>query len=219
MGATWKPHETYAAGTIAAAARANDLAGSRELIRAGADSNLSEPDGTTPLLWAVYNSSPELVQLLLDAGADPNIANSLGISPLLQASRYGNAGMVSALVASGAKVADAQSATESPLMAAARAGNVDAVQTLLDAGADPNGTEPLDQQTALMWAVAEGHQDIARVLLTAGANPNLQARISELTERKNADFPSGGFAAVHWGYRERPFRSRGATARTWCRSG
>ncbi|MES2604078.1 MAG: ankyrin repeat domain-containing protein, partial [Pseudomonadota bacterium] len=185
----------------AAAARANDLAGSRELIRAGADINLPEPDGTTPLLWAVYNSSPELVQLLLDAGADPNAANSLGITPLLQASRYGNAGVVSALLASGARVADAQPGTEPPLMAAARAGNVDALNVLLDAGADVNATEPLDQQSGLMWAVAEGHRDIARVLLDAGANPNLQARVSELTERKNADFPSGGFAALHWAAR------------------
>ncbi|MES2603630.1 MAG: ankyrin repeat domain-containing protein, partial [Pseudomonadota bacterium] len=197
---TWVPPAVYA-GTIAAAARANDLAESRELIRAGADINLPEPDGTTPLLWAVYNSSPELVQLLLDAGADPNAANSLGITPLLQASRYGNAVVVSALLASGARVADAQPGTEPPLMAAARAGNVDAVDVLLAAGADVNATEPLDQQSGLMWAVAEGHQDIVRKLLNAGANPNLQARVSELTERKNADFPSGGFAALHWAAR------------------
>ncbi len=183
------------------AARANDLSQSRELIRAGADVNLPEPDGTTPLLWAVYNSSPELVELLLDAGADPNIPNSLDLSPLLQASRYGNAAMISALLDAGANLDDAQLGSEPALLAAARSGNIDAVKVLLDAGADANVTEAIEQQTALMWATAEGHLDIVKLLLDAGADPNMQARISTLTERKNADFPSGGFVALHWAAR------------------
>jgi ankyrin repeat protein len=190
-----------AAGSIAAAARADDLAQSRQLISAGANVNVPEPDGTSPLLWAVYNNSPQLVQLLLAAGADPNLPNALAITPLLQASRNGDASMISALLARGARLEDTQLRTEPVLMAAARAGSVDAVKVLLKAGANPNGTEPLDQQTALMWAVAENHLDVARVLLDAGADPNLQARVSELTKRKNADFPSGGFTALHWAAR------------------
>lgn len=191
----------YSSSPVAAAARADDLARLRELLSAGGDVNLAEPDGTTPLLWAVYNSSPELVRLLLDADADANVANSLDITPLLQASRYGDAGLISLLLASGATIADAAPGTETALMAAARAGNVAAVQVLLDAGANPNATEPLDNQTALMWAATEDHLDVVRILLAAGADPNLQARVSELTERKNADFPSGGFAALHWAAR------------------
>ncbi len=191
----------HAAGSIAAAARADDLAQARQLISTGANVNVPEPDGTSGLLWAVYNGSPPLVQLLLDAGADPNLPNSLAITPLLQASRNGNASMISALLTHGAKLEDGQLRTEPALMAAARAGNVDAVTVLLKAGANPNATEPLDQQTALMWAVAEGHLAVATALLNAGANPNLQARVSELTKRKNADFPSGGFAALHWAAR------------------
>ena len=190
-----------AAGSIAAAARADDLAQSRQLISAGANVNVPEPDGTSPLLWDVYNYSPQLVQLLLAAGADPNLGNALAITPLLQASRSGNASMISALLARGARLEEAQLRTEPALMAAARAGSVDAVKVLLKAGANPNGTEPVDQQTALMWAVAEGHLDVAKVLLDAGANPDMQARVSELTKRKNADFPSGGFAALHWAAR------------------
>src|SRR5690606_38872699 len=80
--------------------------------------------------------------------------------------------------------------------------SIDAVRALLAAGADPNAVEPLDQQTALMWAAAEGHLDIVSLLLDKGADPNMQARVSELTERKNADFPSGGFAALHWAARD-----------------
>lgn len=199
--ASWFAPTALASGTIAAAARTADLAQSRQLISDGADVNLPEPDGTTPLLWAVYNTAPELVQLLLDAGADPNIPNQLDITPLLQASRYGHAGMISALLDSGARVTNAGLQTELPLLAAARSGSVEAVKVLLEAGADPNSTEPLDHQTPLMWAVAEGHHDVAKALLDAGADPDRQARVNALTERKNADFPSGGFAALHWAAR------------------
>ena len=120
---------------------------------------------------------------------------------MLQASRNGDAGLIRALLASGASLSDNHTATEPALLAAARAGNPEAVQVLLDAGADANATEPLDQQTALMWAVAAGHHDVAKLLLEAGADPKLQARVSTLTKRKNADFPSGGFAALHWATR------------------
>lgn len=191
----------WSASTIAAAARTGDLVQSRALIDAGADVNLAEPDGTTPLLWAAYNSSMELVRLLLDAGADPNVPNGLDITPLLQASRNGDAGMISALLAKGARLGGAELGVESPLLAAARSGSVAAVKVLLDAGANPNAAEPLENQTALMWAAAEGHLDVVRLLLEEGADPNGQARVSELTERKNADFPSGGFAALHWAAR------------------
>ncbi|HEY0962204.1 MAG TPA: ankyrin repeat domain-containing protein [Pseudomonadales bacterium] len=193
---------SHASDTLAEAARAADVAASKQLLGSGADVNLPEADGTTPLLWAVYHSSLELVQLLLEAGADPNRANDLDITPLLQASRFGDAHIVSLLLAHGARVAEAEPKTETPLMAAARAGNVDAVQRLLDAGAGLNATDPVDHQTALMWSVAEGHVDVAKRLLDAGADPNMQARVSGLSERKNADFPTGGFAALHWAARD-----------------
>ena len=191
-----------AADGVAAAARLNDATRVQTLLAAGADVSAPEPDGSTALLWAVYHAAPELVQVLLAAGADPDAANRLGLTPLLQASRYGDAELIRQLLDAGARVQPSPAAgREPPLLAAARAGRVAAVRLLLDAGADPNATEALDQQTALMWAAAEGQLEVARELLDAGADPDRQARINTLTERKNADFPSGGFAALHWAAR------------------
>ena len=201
LSCTW-PALSYSSDTVVSAVRINDISRSQELVKSGADVNHPEPDGTTPLLWAVYNSSEELVDLLLDAGADPNMANALDITPLLLASRYGNANMIKSLLASGAMLKQPNLASEPVLMSAARAGSVDAVKAILNAGADPDETEPLDNQTALMWATAEGHYDVTETLLEAGANPNIQARINTLTERKNADFPTGGFTALHWAARD-----------------
>jgi ankyrin repeat protein len=201
-GSVWCVAPALAADTIAAAARADDVAKVRDLIKAGGDVNTPEADGTTPLLWATYQSSPELVKLLIDAGADANAANELGVTPLLQASRYGDAATITALLAAGADLKAAERDGETPLMAAARAGSVDAVNALLQAGADPNAVDSLEHQTALMWATAEGHLDVVDALLDAGANPNLKARVSELTKRSTrTDFPTGGFTALHWAAR------------------
>lgn len=201
LATVWFAQTAVASGTLASSARMDDLDEARQFIDAGADINLPEPDGTTPLLWAVYNMSPDLVKLLLEAGANPNIPNKLDITPLLQASRNGDAGIIAALLASGASMNQQGLMTEPYLMAAARSGNVDAVKLLLDAGANPNATEPFEDQTALMWAAAEGHLDMVIALLDVGANPDMRARVTSLTERKNADFPSGGFAALHWAAR------------------
>jgi ankyrin repeat protein len=52
-----------------------------------------------------------------------------------------------------------------------------------------------------MWASAEGHLDVVDALLKAGANPNLQAHVTAITQRKNADHPTGGFTALMWAAR------------------
>jgi cytohesin len=186
---------------VAKAARLDDLATVQRLIREGADVNVPATDGSPALLWAAYQSNSELAQALLAAGADANAANNYGVTPLLQASRTGDAAMIGILLGAGADPELAHPDGQTPLMAASAAGRVDAVGLLLERGANPNATDSFQAQTALMWAAAEGHSEVVGALLAAGADPNSQARINALTERKNADFPSGGFTAVMWATR------------------
>jgi ankyrin repeat protein len=191
-----------ASASVAAAARDADVAEVKKLLAAGSDVNAAEADGTSALLWAAHQGSPELVSVLLGAGADPNAANNFGVTPLLEASRYGDAATVKALLDGGADVAGAAREGETPLMAAARAGSVEAVKLLVERGADVNAAESLQEQTALMWAAAEGHVEVVGALLDAKADPNRKARASELTTRSTrADYPSGGFTALHWAVR------------------
>jgi ankyrin repeat protein len=142
-----------------------------------------------------------MVTALIAAGADPNVGNNFGVTPLLQASRIGDVPVMRALLDGGAAMVVDESPFEPVLHAAARAGNVEAVSLLLERGSNPNAVESNQDQTALMWAAAEGHADVLAVLLAAGADPDMQARINSLTERKNADFPSGGFTALMWAAR------------------
>jgi len=199
--ALWTAPALAADSPIAKAARADDLATVKQLIGSHADLNLAAADGSTALLWAAYNSDLEMVRALTAAHADANVANKYGVTPLIQASRTGDAPIIKALLDGGADVALAHPEGETPLMAASQAGNVEAVQLLLAHGAKPNAQESFQQQTALMWAAAEGHAGVVDALLKAGADPNLQAHVNLLKDRKNADYPSGGFTALMWAVR------------------
>jgi ankyrin repeat protein len=191
------------AATLASAARNGDLGEVRELLAAGSAVNEAEPDGSTAVLWAAYQSDTEMLAALVDAGADVNAANSMGVSPLLQAARTGDTNVIRVLLEAGADPELAVRDGETPLMAAARTGTVSAVSLLLEHGSDPNAAESYQGQTALMWAASEGHTDVVKVLLEAGADPDATAHVSDLSQRSmRTDFPTGGFTAAMWAARE-----------------
>jgi uncharacterized protein len=183
-------------GPLAKAVKAGDLQSVRSLLRSGADVNARSGDGSTPLLWAVHGSNPEIARALIAAKASVDIANDYGVTPLLHASRTGDAAMMELLLGAGAKPNLAHPEGETPLLAASRAGNARGVRLLLGRGVDVNQPESFQKTTPLMWAAAEGHLDVVDLLLEAGANPNLQAHVTTLTTRHNADHPTGGFTAL-----------------------
>jgi uncharacterized protein len=194
--------QAAADSALIVAARNGDVVGVRAQIAKRADVNEQASDGSTALLWAAYHSDLDMTRALLAAGAKVNTANRYGVSPLLQASRTGAAPVIQALIRAGADAKLAPSNTETPLMAAARTGSLEAVKQLLEIGADANATDAYQKQTPLMWAAAEGHTDVVTTLLKAGADPNRKAHISAITERKNSDFPTGGFTALMYAARE-----------------
>jgi ankyrin repeat protein len=168
------------------AVKAGDVARVRVLIDKRADVNAAQPDGTTPLHWAVDREQTVIVQLLIRAGANVKAANRYGATPLWLAAVNGNAKMLAMLLEAGADAGSANGDGETALMAAARTGNVDAVNLLLARGADPNRKEGWRGQTALMWAAAEGHAAVIRALIARGA---------DLKARSNAGFTPLLFAA------------------------
>ena len=183
------------------AVKAGDLQSVRALVKQGADVNVKSGDGSTPLLWAADGGEHEIARALIAAKARIDVANDFGVTPLLHASRTGDATMVDILLRGGANPSLAHPEGETPLMAASKSGSVPAVRALLARGAGVNATDKFQTATALMWAAAEGHAEVAGILLEAGADPNKQARITTLTQRKNADHPTGGFTALMWAAR------------------
>jgi len=194
-------HAASNAAAVADAARADDLATVRKLIKEHADVNATANDGSAALLWAAYHANAEMTKALLAAGATVDAANHYGVTPLLQASRNGGVEVIRALLDAGAEPTRWHAEGETPLMAASRTGRVDAVQLLLSHGSFVNAVDPFQEESALMWASAEGHLEVVKALLAAGADPNLKAHVATITERKNADHPSGGFTALMFAVR------------------
>ena len=81
----------------------------------------NDPDGTTPLHWAVRANDLNAAQHLLHAGANPDAANRYGVTPLSLAAENASAPMIQALLKAGAHPTDAI------LMTAARTGNAEVV--------------------------------------------------------------------------------------------
>ncbi len=67
------------------AARQGQMDAVKTLVAEGANLNLADPDGTTPLLISVINYHYDVAGYLLEAGADPNAADSMGRTPLYAA--------------------------------------------------------------------------------------------------------------------------------------
>jgi len=183
------------------AVKANDVQAVRVLVKSGTDVNVRSGDGSTPLLWAANNGSVEIARLLIANKAAVDAANDFGITPLLQASGVGDSAMVELLLRSGANPNKAHPEGETPLLAAARSGSVPTVRLLLTRGVDVNAAEKVQNTTAVMWAAAEGHIDVVDVLIEAGADINRQGHITTLTDRNNADHPTGGFTPLMWAAR------------------
>ena len=119
------------------------------LLDSGANPNLGNSDGRTPLMSAegfIYRepwgvSSHVITKELLARGAAPNARSKTGTTPLI--------------------VAAGQPNHDDPSF----------LQELIDAGADVNAADE-DGQTALMAAAEKGHVSKVRLLLDKGANVN-----------------------------------------------
>jgi ankyrin repeat protein len=66
------------------------------------DVNAADPDGSTPLMWAIYTVDHEMVRALLKKGAKARVSNHFGSSPLEEAVKVEDADLVRILLDAGA---------------------------------------------------------------------------------------------------------------------
>jgi uncharacterized protein len=153
----------------------------------GADINAVEPDGTTPLHWAVRADDLAKVNKLLAEGADAKAANRYGITPLYLACQNANPAMIERLLKAGADPNAVSTEGETALMTVARTGVVEAAKVLLDHGAKVDAREEWHGQTALMWAVDEKHPAMVKELIAHGADVNAVSNINKWERQKTAE--------------------------------
>ncbi len=114
--------------TISESTEAGDLAEIERLIEAGADVNLRNCSGVTPLMMASQNGHTEVVNLLLANNADVNAADKTnGVTALWMASHNGHTKVVKLLLANKAEVNAAHTDGRTPLWLTAHTGRTEGV--------------------------------------------------------------------------------------------
>lgn len=94
------------------------------LLKWGADTNLANKQGETPLLAASWYGNVQLTQLLLCYFADVNKANNKGESPLFAAAARGHLAVVEILLDNQAKINQADKEARTPVYMAQFYGHI-----------------------------------------------------------------------------------------------
>lgn len=130
--------------------------------------NIADYKGFTPLIIAVYNDQPAVVDFLLQKGADPNAADLSGNTALMGVCFRGYEELAGRLIEAGADVNQRNAQGAPALTFAATFGHLKIAETLLRNGADitlrdSRGKSPLDhaaiQQNADMIELIQQYME------------------------------------------------------------
>jgi len=196
-------------GSLASLIQRGERQAALERIRAGADVNEAQPDGTRPIHWAVFKVDYELLDALLAKKAKADVTNEFGSTPLAEAVKIADGRMVKTLLDAGAGVESANLDGETALMLAIKTGELSIVQTLINAGANVNTVEKEHNQTPLMYAAAADKNagEMVKLLLSRGADVKPRSLAydwpSHISEEPRVQYhPFGGLTALLYAARD-----------------
>jgi ankyrin repeat protein len=194
-------------------------AGKRDSVLAAItspDVNVNEkaPDGSTALMWAVFNVDRELARALLKRGAKADVTSRYGATALSEAIKLEDMELVRMLLDAGANVNSPNLDNQTALMLAISTGSLPISKLLIERGADVNVVETFRNQNALMWAAGANLPDIVDLLLARGAkNVDLRAKSDDWprqqTSEPRAQYQSrqtGGLTALLYATRSGCYR-------------
>ncbi|KAH7460498.1 hypothetical protein FOMA001_g19467 [Fusarium oxysporum f. sp. matthiolae] len=134
----------------------------------GAEKNVKDRSGRTPLHSAAAKGHEAVVRLLISEDADKNATDISGESALCCAVKAGHAAIVRLLVNSGETDVDLSSSGQTPLSYAAEGGNEAIARLLLDSGKVNINARNNSGRTPLSYAAERGHEVIVKLLLDSG---------------------------------------------------
>ena len=193
------PDESLNISPLAWSASHGHTEATRLLIENGADVNMTDDDGSTPLHSAAVFGRADVAKLLVENGANLQVRNGDGATPadalyldwrttafiggligvevekeniaVMQSGRNEIAKLF------GVKEFDSKDvASAGDLSGAVFIGDLAAVKQALTAGADPNAKDPQSGSTMLSIAALMGHTEVVTLLLEHGAEVNAKSR-------------------------------------------
>jgi ankyrin repeat protein len=167
-------------GLLEAAAK-GDILGIAVPLATGADPNVRDREGRTPLHVAAYQKQYGIMRALLAAHADPNALENQRYDILTIAAVADDIEMLKIALQGGCSAKNITSPYRgTALIAAAHLGHAEIVQELIKAGA------PLDHVNNLGWTAlieavmlgdgGKSHQDTVKALVSAGAKLDIADR-------------------------------------------
>ena len=142
------------------------------LLANGAQTDVTDADGNTPLHHAMRSTDAAVAALLLDAGADKEAVNAEGYTPLALACQAANWRLARYMLERKAKIEPEHA--EPVLLAAAGAEDDDIGIRLLHKHKARIDVRGKGQRTALMTAAQAGLPEVTAVLLELGAQINAE---------------------------------------------
>ena len=172
------------------AAGTGDLEIVRLLLEVGANPNVADRDGRSPLFYGA-GASEELVRELLRHGANPDAVDERGDCVLHKLAEAGAAGALERLIKRGADPNLRNGSRRTALHVAANAGRAACVTTLLAHGADATLLDHLGR-TPVAIALREGRRgtgEVLEALRSAGVefNPKSKAFSGRLARAAGED--------------------------------
>ena len=108
----------------------------KKLLKRGANVNITDHKGKTPLHRSSQAGFVKITTLLLKHGAKLEITDDKGCTPIFDAAQHGRTEVLQLLIERGANLHHTEDRGETPLFAAARGASEKAFDVLLEAGCD-----------------------------------------------------------------------------------
>jgi len=153
------------------AAAAGDVGEVKQCLNSGANANIKDDKGQTPLILASASGHTAIAAILLDKRADPNLQSNEGLTALMNASHKNYTDLVKLLVQKGANVNLRTTQGAPALFYAAIGGHPEIIRELLARGAEIDA-KTANGVTALSAATHHGKLEAAKALLEKMADPN-----------------------------------------------
>ena len=146
------------------------------LLKAGADVNITKPDGNTCLHVAVKGKCcKEALQMIIDQGINVNTLNNRGETALLLACESAQAESVNLLLEKGGDPNISYADGYTSLHAAVYGGCTNETLQEIISHKVYLDAQNIDGETALWLACFYGKHDSVKILLEAGSNPNISS--------------------------------------------